>query len=406
MPSSNLTWTNKSTNLNPTSTKVERSEGFTFDHANASAPVVLDNNATAGLDPEQANGSYTDTTAEAGKKYSYRVSTMKGAEQATSIESPMTHIEDRVNDLGYPNGAPDNTQTTQYSCSVEPYMHLDVQRLEAGYVAGTNSGLDTSNMTRVTDGYTGFMKHNPYGFAMSALAYSSAPYFQTRDLGDGISQDFFVQPQNKALYPGFIPTQYVAFANGATHFHVVSSFKNYAVVSKSQDPYAQWDDSVGDHVNGVVYGSLWRENITWAALDQVLPSISGMPHAGPDLSTYHGTETLKIIAMRLNNDAASYATGNIQAQLFDGGDVVANGHNQVDRSYHAGTTAGKYGAVGYKPSLTAYNLMGTTYYENLFAEALYFGEALDHNDMNMVFAYLGNKYNVSPTVLTSNDLVN
>ncbi|MAT87204.1 MAG: hypothetical protein CL532_01440, partial [Aestuariivita sp.] len=218
MPTANLTWTNKSTALNPETTKVERSEGFPFGHANASAPVELDNSASGGLDPTQANGSYTDTTVEGGKRYAYRISTVKGGESAAGIPSPVQYVQDRVNDLAYPNGDPDTA--SQYNVSVEPVLHLDMERSSTGYV-DSGQGAATVPQTKMDSGYAGIIRHDSQGaWQFPATVGASLPAFWTEDLGNGQVRDFMVQPANGIASPYVINNQDIAMPDGVTVFAV------------------------------------------------------------------------------------------------------------------------------------------------------------------------------------------
>ena len=196
MPTASLTWKNKSTNLNPDSTKIERSENFPFGHENADPPVELANGTSGGLNPGLANGSYEDTTVSLGKSYAYRVSTIKGSEVADSIPSAMMYVADDVNDIAYPGGS--LPQSKQFNIDTEPFLHLDVGRQSFGYKDDgphlTSAQFSAYHlMTSMDSGYEGVLRHNPNGFYLRNKSLANKSYFWTEDLGNGKSADFMVQ---------------------------------------------------------------------------------------------------------------------------------------------------------------------------------------------------------------------
>lgn len=398
MPTANLTWTNKSTALNPDTTKVERSEGFPFGHASAPAPVELDNSASGGLDPTQANGSYADTTVEGGKRYAYRISTVKGGESAVSIPSPLQYVQDRVNDLAYPNGSPDTA--SQYSVSVEPVLHLDMERSSTGY-ADSGQGNNTAVQTKMDQGYAGIIRHDANGcWSFGSTAASALPSFWTIDLGNSVVRDFMVQPLNAASSPTVVTNQDIAMPDGITVFAVGRQMRSIEL-----------GNSISGNVaaNGIHY----RAN---AFTDQFLNfwlqanQYYSLTHAGPTVGVSSQNGPLSIQCFRFNNSASAFATGELKAQMIDGGDVVYESVNMVGESYHNNnanpSTSNNLGAAYFRSGSTLSMGLYNPYVERLFSEKLFFDSALDVNDMNMVFGYLGNKYNIAPTVMSSSDLVN
>jgi len=398
MPTANLTWTNKSTALNPDTTKVERSEGFPFGHANAPAPVELDNSAAGGLDPAQANGSYADTTVEGGKRYAYRVSTVKGGESAAGIPSPVQYVQDRVNDLAYPNGDPDTA--SQYNVSVEPILHLDMERSSTGYV-DSGQGVNLDPMTKMDSGYAGVIRHDSLGaWQLPATAGSALPAFWTEDLGNGQVRDFMVQPANGIASPQVINNQNIAMPDGITVFAVGRNMRTIEVGNNISGNVA---------VNGVHY-VVQHYTDTFANFWGLSNEMYVLSHAGPTVGSHLGGGDLHIQCFRLNNSASAFGTGEIKAQMFDGGDVIYTSANQVSKSYHnndaSPSISNNLGAAHFRSGSVLNLGLSSNYTERMLSEKLIFDSALDANDMNMVFGYLGNKFNIAPTVLAPADLVN
>ncbi|MAT87092.1 MAG: hypothetical protein CL532_00870 [Aestuariivita sp.] len=399
MPTANLTWTNKSTALNPETTKVERSEGFPFGHANASAPVELDNSASGGLDPTQANGSYTDTTVEGGKRYAYRISTVKGGESAAGIPSPVQYVQDRVNDLAYPNGDPDTA--SQYNVSVEPVLHLDMERSSTGYV-DSGQGAATVPQTKMDSGYAGIIRHDSQGaWQFPATVGASLPAFWTEDLGNGQVRDFMVQPANGIASPYVINNQDIAMPDGVTVFAVGRNMRTI-----------ETGNNIGGNiaVNGVNYlTSLFTDTFAnfWGLSNEMFV----LSHAGPTVGSHnHYVGDLHIQCFRFNNSASAFGTGELKAQMIDGGDVVYESANLVGKSYHNNNASpdisNNLGAAHFRSGSVLNLGLSSNYTERMLSEKLIFDSALDANDMNMVFGYLGNKFNIAPTVLAPADLVN
>ena len=412
MPTASLTWKNKSTNLNPDSTKIERSENFPFGHVNADPPVELANGTSGGLNPGLANGSYEDTTVSLGKSYAYRVSTIKGSEVADSIPSAMMHVADDVNDIAYPGGS--LTQSKQFNIDTEPFIHLDVSRQSYGYVdSGLHLSLSTASsesynlMTQMTNGYDGIDRHNPYEFNLGHSGFYA--YFWTEDLGNGKSADFMVQPHNMhGQSPRLDPSQDLNFADGLTVFLVGTA--NVGASLGNNTPGNGPVDGIHYKSGTLAPGSstsLW-EHTTTPTTNMPGPTV-GVTTAVDGETVNTNGQTLKITAIRLNNTAEAFATGNIQYQVFDAGVESALSVNLVGKSYHnnaeSKNTGNNLGAVFVNNASYLYHSMAT-WQQCLFSESMYFGKALSLSEMNTVFAYLGNKFNVPVTVLGSENLVN
>lgn len=405
MPTANITWTNRSTNDSPTGTKIERTEGFPFGHPNAPAPVEVANGNTGGLDPTitgAGNGNYADTTITADNYYAYRVSTLKGAEVATSIATPMQYVYDSVNDLGYPGGSPETT--AQYMIGTAPFLHIDMNRSSTGYFDDYENSGEYENMS---EGFAGQIRHGDFVFDTST--YSSTPSFLTRDLGNGIVRNFAWQPvstaRNYILRPS-AALDVVMCPDGMTVFLVMDLFNmTNCPLSDTKAGNVAYPDGrhyPANDISSSNFGTM-GVNTAWT------PS-----HAGPDVGRDPGSgsaayQQLHVLGYRVNNDATSFATGNIQGQLFDGGDLVGTSANMISRSYHNNPSspsminnlgAGAFNA-GYGMSY-----LSSSWQERVFGEALYFNGALSLSEMNTVNAYLCNKYNIAPSTIAANDLVN
>lgn len=408
MPTANITWTNRSTNDSPTGTKIERTEGFPFGHANAPAPVEVANGDTGGLDPTLSGvgaGSYADTTISGDTSYAYRVSTLKGDEVATSIATPMEFVYDSVNDLGYPGGSP--VTTAQYTISTAPFLHMDMNR-SSGYedqiVPGSNPDYNSGDWDNnlMDQGFSGVTRHGE--FVITGSSYSNAPYISTHDLGNGVVRSFITQPQGQYRYFSYLPSVAVSeqsCADGFTMFLVSD------VLSLGGIPLGDTKPGNAAYNDGIYYKTQDLNYNSWGCMG-ASATHAGWSHTGPSIGHY-SQNPIHITAYRLNNDAAAFASGSIQGQLFDGGDLIGESTNRHSVSYHNANPNPDYsnhlGAAGFN---TAYGLgfLGNAHQERHVAEALYFDSALSLSDMNTVIAYLGNKFNIIPTTIAANDLIN
>lgn len=394
MPTANLTWTNKSTNDSPSGTKIERTEGFPFGHANAPTPVEVANGNTGGLDPTLTGvgqGNYTDTTVAGDEYYAYRVSTLKGAEIATSIATTMEYVYDDVNDLGYPLGNPE--ATSNYTISTTPFLHLDVNRSSTGYVDGD----------QMSQGFEGVFRHNPENFIFTASSYSSSPDYMTVDYGNGVTRPIAVQKQltgPRTLQT--TATNDVACPDGITMFWVTG-----------ENTYQGSLSHIGTDSNGIHYPTdqLHKSTVsTWGDVSSF--TLSGTGHSAPGaLGSYGNALRTCILAYRFNNDATAYASGELRSQTFGSGVELCRSSNVISKSYHNGAASpdntNHLGAAFFKAGTTMrWMYPSPTHLNHLFGEAIFFDSALGLNDMNKVYGYLGAKYNLPSTVLGSSDLFN
>ena len=77
----------------------------------------------------------------------------------------------------------------------------------------------------------------------------------------------------------------------------------------------------------------------------------------------------------------------------------------ASKSYHNSASAEKYGAF-HAHSTLPIDLINNGSHPIIVGEHLFFGSALDANDMNQVFGYLCNKYGFEQNILSESDLVN
>lgn len=400
MPTANITWTNRSTNDSPSGTKIERTEGFPFGHPNAPAPIEVANGDTGGLDPELTGagaGNYADTTISGDTSYAYRVSTLKGAEIATSIATPLEFIYDSANDLGYPGGSPETT--SQFTISTTPFLHMDMNRSSTGY---KDDFVNSGQYTRMQEGFAGQIRHGD--FVHNASSYSNAPSFATFDLGNGIVRNFAYQPFQSSQSYTLAPSASIdkkSCPDGLTAFFVATTSAMAAIpLSDTLSGNSAYPNGVHHHAG----------DLTTSAFTTMGTNTSWSPsHAGPAIGHHTSTHDLHVLGYRVNNDATAFATGTIQGQLFDGGDLVGTSANRHSVSYHNNPAEPSYtnnlGAGGFNQTY-GMSYLSSGWQERLLGEIIYFDSALSLSDMNVVNAYLCNKYNIAPTTIAANDLVN
>jgi len=387
MPTANLAWTNQSTGDSPDTTKVERSDGFPFGHANAPPPTVLVNSAAGGLNPTAANGSYADTTLTGDAYYSYRVSTVKGSEVATGIPTAMQFVYDPATDLGYPLGTPSAAST--YNVSTAPFLHIDPERSSTGYADG-----DT-----MTNGYAGIVRYSrqsdgPWWWA--ANSYSSAPNFRVEDLdSSGNARKFFHNPASKVLR--IVPDGQIECPDGITIFAVLNEIF-YDFSTSEQVQY--------NHFQSGRYGvSSVAHRTGFSMMGSAIKSYT-LSNPGPQyaVTVPGGQRRMHIMAWRINNSADAFnsagglnESGSIKGQAFDGGVLIGTTDELVGTSYHNGAASPDSSNHRLAAGFDSYYGMNfieqsPSYYEGMTGEIMYFDSALDVTDMNNVFAYLGNKY--------------
>lgn len=400
MPTANLTWTNKSTNDNPTGTKIERTEGFQFGASGAPAPIEVANGDTGGLDPTLAGvgaGNYSDTTVVGDTYYAYRVSTLKGGESATSIATPLTYVYDQVNDLGYTGGSPE--VSSNYAISTAPFLHVDFNRLSVAY----------SNDDLMSSGFDGIFRHNPLSFGLTSSSYSSVSRYRNIDHGGGVNRNSVAQVQvyGTSYFRLEAPATPKACPDGVTVFAVMSQEpKNIRMSSQSSNLPGGAHDGV--HYTHNYYHM--NDFTSWGETTSHTMA-SGSVHPGQGFDNWGAILYTHVIAYRLNNDASAFSSGTIKAQSFDGGAVIGESADLHSKSYHNNPaspddTNNLGAALFQEPYSHDFMSPHVSHQNQFFSECLYFDSALDLGDMNKVFGYLGTKYNVPITVLGAPDLIN
>lgn len=385
MATANLTWTNNSTDA--TSTKIERTEQVNFDHSSAS-PSELANSSAGGLDPDSATGSYTDTSLAKDRNYAYRVSTVKNSDVATSIQSPMEYVYDIDIELGYANGSPAVAQN--YNISEQPAIHYDSSRI---------GGFETVDLT---DPYTDpgvvtdFMdtpqfsciRSNTTGVDISARPHSIAS-------ASGLIKDSrgrrFQGTGQQQVSTGhqLSPVSDIAFPDEVTIFHAVHArFNDQATLPKFDNTFGV-TNSTG--LNGVSYygGTISSTN----ALVMGVYSSYIQP-----ILTYW-----QFWCVRILNTLDAFNGSGVKAQVFYNGNTLLTTDSLNDVSYHSGNTlwSKNLGAFSIGSSPLRLPYISNAAYASGTGESLVFDKALDINDMNTVFAYLGNKYGQSVGTISS-----
>ena len=411
MATTTITWKNNSTDQSPTATKIERYEDFPKGHEHATAPVEIANGNTGGLDPTIANGTYDDTTASGGKYYSYSVSTIKGDEVSEGVPTASEWVADQDNDLGYVGGLPEIGKT--YNCSVAPFLHIDIDRLK-NYKSTLATQSGENGYRQVLDnGAEGFLRADNNGsFTYKTEGATNQPQYNS-DLftdGDGLStvgqtqhrvNGFRVQTSENIFYPdGFTLFRAVGGTFGTGNMMGVGTHVHRAPAGPDGEAYNQgsWSSSSvgfwGTSINITLTGGKSAPGMgSWGTLGE------------SSFITRGHTATFYILAFRFSNTAEAYASGNLQGQVFSAGNLILTTPNLASKSYHNPTGAEKYGAFHAHTTLPI-DLLNNGTYPIIAGEHLFFGSALDANDMNQVFGYLCTKYGFEQNILSESDLVN
>lgn len=121
-----LQWINNNDSVTPTRTTIQRCSQLNFSHPKAQIDVIA-NGTADGLNPTSKTGYYIDYDVEPGRSYSYRVIQHTQDSKASSVNTNHIHVHDLVNDIGYPDGSPD--QVCTYNIKSKPILHIDAQRL-------------------------------------------------------------------------------------------------------------------------------------------------------------------------------------------------------------------------------------------------------------------------------------
>ena len=127
--------------------------------------------------------------------------------------------------------------------------------------------------------------------------------------------------------------------------------------------------------------------------------------------------TFSIICIRLKMSEALALANNIKMQMWQNGTLVANSADLTDVTIH-GRIVGKHSKTAWNKNFGAYyftpgmNPSGS-YYSSRYnewamvtkTEYLLFPHALEAEDINNVYGYLCNKYDVGQTIIPSSQLI-
>lgn len=418
MATANLTWTNNATGDSPTGTKVERSHNFTFDHAQAT-PSEIANGSGGGLDPTSATGSYGDGTVQPYNHYSYRVSTLKGAEASLSMSTPLQYVHDQANELGYPNGTPDSAPT--YNCSVEPTLHVDVSRL-GGYdysryfpqqVTGFGGDRWFGDVNGSLDGA---LRHNTMGAQFMHQASSKRPVIGYTEI-NGAHQKYLGRFQASHMFDDNGVAGGGVANSGSVHLMNPGpdiGYKDEVTVFLVGSGDIPKNNYLGG-TNGVIGSHApYVSKALGTSISGNLP-VDGVYYTGATNGTASGAimswpTTPGVISYRHNNTLAAFnSAGGTGAQLFLDGIEVSNTGDNNGRSYHQGGTAGlntHNGAYAFSSGIWGYiDFAHANHRDSIVYEYIVFDSILNAADMNAVTGYLCNRYGTTPGSVTDNDLI-
>ena len=334
---------------------------------------VLATGNTGGLDPEIANGSYTDSTVEGGKDYSYRAVTFGGNQNAESVHIGPKFVPDVNNELGYPGGYPETA--ARFNIATTPLIHLDFKR-----VIGLES---IPTLARGTG------RSSSEGEFSSQLSYG---------------EQRLVPPNSKIFNRGNEGVAYIPPQEGSTKLvkSFIKSGGPYGYYQMSIDPIDLPDEytyisAVIKHINspyypnfvtsrqGTVNGIRYKNNYASKAFDVSLLK--------PELSEPAGM----VYCERVLNTPAAAAGNGAKFQKFLNGKSVQD----VDfLSYHTDPANG-FGAY-YNYTFYTTN---ATYFTGIAAvETFLFPKALDEHELNIIHTYLGEQLEKPMTAFDSSSV--
>jgi hypothetical protein len=357
--------------------------------------VLANDGTTAGLVPTVSAGSYSDTGITGDASYAYRITTVKGSEEAAGIPTAMQYVYDPVNDLGYPLGTPSAVST--YNLSTAPFIHIDANRSSTGYASG-----DT-----MSNGYGGIIRYaedTPWSYTTNS--YSLSPKWWEGDIGNGNVRKFINNVQTNHV--NIVPPGEIECADGVTVFAVVTDiFYDFSLSEKAATTNAFANGHFSRQATAAHNGfNMMNSGNTTYVLSNPGYGFATVTDGGPIVNpgTAGLTRNLHIMAFRINNSANAFNSGGglnnsgvIKGQAFDGGNLIGTTADVVANSYHngAGTPddTNDLMAAGFHPNYSMALISNSpTHYSGMTGEVMYFDSALDVTDMNKVFAYLGNKY--------------
>lgn len=372
MATIDLNWTNNSQGLNAQGTRIERVTGGNFTTGNVE---VIATGNTGGLDPELANGSYTDSTVEGGKDYSYRAVTFGGSQNAESTHIGPKFVPDVDNELGYPGGYPETA--ARFNIATTPLIHLDFKRV-----------IGLESIPTVARGANG--KPSSEGSFLSQLTYgeqrlvpSSAKIYSRG--GEGVA---YIPPQEGStkLVKSFLKTQGSTYGYyEMTHDDILLPDEyTYisAVISHAPSPYQpNFLTSRTAVRNGIIYNTNYASKAFGVSLNK------------PEVNEQGGF----VYCERVLNTPAAAAGNGAKFQKFLNGKSVQN----VDfLSYHTDPTNG-YGAYYSKQFMTH----SSVYYAGVaVVETFLFPKALDEHELNTIHTYLGEQLEKPMTAFDSSSV--
>ena len=424
-----INWTNRSASVQPPPDKniVERVEQSRFDDLSAAADTqVLAEGAGGALSPTAATGTYTDDTLEVGRNYSYRVVAERGSQKKASIPTDYIHTYDPAVELGYPGGTP---EVANYTCSVAPHSHIDMQ-----YTSAVSTAYDDPIITMEPAIRTGDIT-----LRRDANSTSEENVFldeQTLSNGRKIRTPRLQQygttsgPEHNITYltttkPNiFSRDEMTMFAvlhdplNKGYSFQNPTSYTSSSTLSRTYEPphdigpYTS-DASLPGAWGGIPITEVRSTKSSSGAVDHLLKfSVNNISY-----SATMPNPTFSIICIRLKMSEALALANNIKMQMWQNGALVGNSADLTDITIH-GRITGKHSKIAWNKNFGAYNftpnmLPGGSYYSSRYyewamvtkTEFLLFPHALEAEDINNVYGYLCNKYDVGQTIIQSSQLI-
>lgn len=421
-----INWTNRSASVQPPPNKniVERVDQSRFDDLSAAADTqVLAEGAGGALSPTAATGTYTDDTLEAGRNYSYRVVAERGSQKKASLPTDYIYTYDPATELGYPGGTP---EVANYTCSVTPHSHIDMQ-----YISAVSTTYDDPIITMDSAIRTGDIQ-----LKRAADSTSEEHVFldeQTLSNGRKIRTPRLQQygttsgPQNNITY--LTTTENNIFSRDEMTMFVVLhdplnkgySFTNPTAYGTSPRTYEPPHDP-GTYTTDASLPGSWG-GIPITEVRSTKSSSSATDHQiqlrvnNVSYSATMPNPAFSIICIRLKMSEALALANNIKMQMWQNGALVVNTADLTNITIH-GRITGKHSSLQWNKNFGAYyftpdlNPSGSNYSTRYYdyamvtkTEYLLFPSALEAEDINNVYGYLCNKYDVDQTIIPSSQLI-
>lgn len=412
-----INWTNRSASIQPAPDKnlVERVDQSRFDDLSAASDTqILAEGAGGSLSPTAATGSYTDDTLQPGRNYSYRVVAQRGEERKASIPTDYVYTYNAAQELGYPGGTPENAA---YMCSVAPLSHIDVQRLP---------GVSTKHNDPILN-FRPASRHGDFYFGRPADAIPDDQiYLEEQTLSNGNTLRI-----TKDKYYGIVQ-------NGpynATHLYNpgdnVGSFTGMTMFLVSYDPLSmgyQYANILGGTSQGIVDPSVTDLTVPLSSrsgqglqLDLRAYGQTGQISFSPATSTnitryvQWDPSNFDIICLRWKATAELAGANNEKIQAWRNGVYIGESDN-LSHSTYTGRQAGVHNSTTWNRNYVPIAYRGENnplsiysyYYERrrvMPSELILFDTALNLEDVNSVYSYLGNKFGVQTHMIPSSILI-